>query len=79
MSFIFEGDFDLGAIELDPAVVDKHVLRHDFRHTQFLQMFSGLLDLTGSFGIGFILCGLPSLLVGLQLLRQGSGSRDRPG
>lgn len=42
-------------------------------------VFSGLLDLTGSFGIGFILCGLPSLLVGLQLLRQGSGSRDRPG
>jgi MFS family permease len=33
-------------------------------------MYSGLLDLTGSYGIGFIVCGVPALLVGVQLLRQ---------
>jgi MFS family permease len=33
-------------------------------------IYSGLLDLTGSYGIGFIVCGVPALLVGLQLLRQ---------
>jgi len=37
-------------------------------------MYSGLLDLTGSYGIGFIVCGVPALLVGVQLLRQ----RARP-
>jgi MFS family permease len=34
-------------------------------------MYSGLLDTTGSYGIGFIVCGVPALLVGVQLLRQG--------
>jgi MFS family permease len=33
-------------------------------------IYSGLLDLTGRYGIGFIVCGLPALLVGIQLLRQ---------
>jgi len=33
-------------------------------------VYSGLLDLTGSYGIGFIVCGVPALLVGVQLLRQ---------
>ena len=33
-------------------------------------VYSGLLDLTGSYGIGFIMCGVPALLVGLQLLRR---------
>lgn len=33
-------------------------------------MYSGLLDTTGSYGIGFIVCGLPALYVGIQLLRQ---------
>ncbi len=33
-------------------------------------MYSGLLDLTGSYGAGFIVCGIPALLVGVQLLRQ---------
>jgi nitrate/nitrite transporter NarK len=33
-------------------------------------MYSGLLDLTGSYGIGFIVCGVPALLVGAQLVRQ---------
>ena len=33
-------------------------------------MYSGLLDVTGSYGIGFIVCGVPALLVGVQLLRQ---------
>jgi ABC-type uncharacterized transport system permease subunit len=32
--------------------------------------YSGLLDTTGSYGIGFIVCGLPALFVGIQLLRQ---------
>ena len=41
-------------------------------------VFSGLLDVTGSYGIGFILCALPSLLVGIQLLRQGPTARNRP-
>lgn len=34
-------------------------------------MFSLLLGATGSYGIGFIACGIPALLVGLVLLRQG--------
>lgn len=33
-------------------------------------MYSGLLDMTGSYGIGFVVCGLPALWVGIQLLRQ---------
>ncbi len=33
-------------------------------------MYSGLLDTTGSYGIGFVVCGVPALLVGIQLLRQ---------
>jgi len=33
-------------------------------------VYSGLLDLTGRYGIGFVVCGLPALLVGIQLLRQ---------
>jgi MFS family permease len=32
--------------------------------------YSGLLDLTGSYGIGFVVCGVPALLVGVRLLRQ---------
>ena len=33
-------------------------------------LYSGLLDLTGRYGIGFVACGLPALFVGVQLLRQ---------
>jgi len=33
-------------------------------------MYSALLDATGSYGIGFVACGIPALWVGLQLLRQ---------
>ena len=33
-------------------------------------MFSALLGLTGSYGIGFMACGIPALLVGVNLLRQ---------
>ncbi len=33
-------------------------------------VYSGLLDLSGSYGIGFVVCGIPALLVGVQLLRQ---------
>jgi MFS family permease len=39
-------------------------------------IYSGLLDLTGSYGIGFVVCGLPALIVGVQLLR---APRDRHG
>lgn len=34
-------------------------------------IYSALLALTGSYGIGFLVCGLPSLLVGIDLLRRG--------
>jgi MFS family permease len=37
-------------------------------------IYSGLLDLTGSYGIGFVVCGVPALLVGVQLLRQRAKS-----
>ena len=35
----------------------------------FPLMFSGLLEFTGSYGLGFIACALPSLLVGFQMIR----------
>jgi len=38
-------------------------------------MYSGLLDLTGSYGIGFIACGVPALLVGVNLLRQSASAK----
>jgi len=38
-------------------------------------IYSGLLDLTGSYGIGFIVCSIPALLVGVQLLRQGGSAK----
>ncbi len=34
-------------------------------------IYSGLLDVTGSYGIGFIVCGLPALVVGVMLWRTG--------
>jgi MFS family permease len=37
-------------------------------------VYSGLLSLTGSYGLGFILCGVPALLVGFDLLRVGGSS-----
>jgi MFS family permease len=39
-------------------------------------MYSGLLDLTGSYGIGFVVCGVPALLVGVQLLRQTASAKS---
>ena len=33
-------------------------------------IYSGLLDVTGSYGIGFIVCGVPALWVGLRMVRQ---------
>jgi MFS family permease len=38
--------------------------------------YSGLLDLTGSYAIGFIVCGIPALLVGIRLLRRQGGTPD---
>lgn len=35
-------------------------------------VYAGLLRTTGSYGIGFVVCGLPSLFVGINLLRQKS-------
>ena len=37
-------------------------------------VYSALLDLTGNYGVGFVVCGVPALLVGVQLLRRKSGS-----
>jgi nitrate/nitrite transporter NarK len=34
-------------------------------------VYSGLLSLTGSYGVGFMVCGVPALLVGFDLLRGG--------
>ena len=33
-------------------------------------MYSALLGLTGSYGVGFIVCAIPALVVGVNLLRQ---------
>ena len=38
-------------------------------------IYSGFLQLTGSYGAGFIVCGLPALLVGVQLLRRRASAR----
>jgi len=38
-------------------------------------LYSGLLDTTGSYGIGFIVCGVPALWVGVQLLRQSKAAK----
>ena len=35
-------------------------------------VYSGLLSLTGSYGIGFAVCAIPALWVGISLIRQGS-------
>ena len=35
-------------------------------------VYAALLSLTGSYGIGFVVCAIPSLLVGIGLLRQKS-------
>jgi len=33
-------------------------------------LYSGLLEVSGSYGVGFVVCGLPALFVGIQLLRR---------
>ena len=33
-------------------------------------VYAALLRTTGSYGIGFVVCGLPSLVVGINLLRR---------
>ena len=38
-------------------------------------MYSALLGLTGSYGLGFIVCGIPALLVGINLLRQSASAK----
>jgi nitrate/nitrite transporter NarK len=35
-------------------------------------VYSGLLNATGSYGIGFVVCGLPALLIGFRLMRAES-------
>jgi MFS family permease len=39
-------------------------------------VYAGLLSLTGSYGVGFILCGVPALLVGFDLLRPAASAAD---
>ncbi|HSQ03661.1 MAG TPA: MFS transporter [Burkholderiales bacterium] len=41
-------------------------------------LYSVLLGLTGSYGIGFIVCGLPALLVGFDLLRSDRSAVVKP-
>jgi hypothetical protein len=38
-------------------------------------LYSALLGLTGSYGLGFIVCGIPALLVGVTLLRQSTSAK----
>lgn len=38
-------------------------------------IYSGLLNVTGSHGIGFVMCGIPALFVGVQLLRQRASAK----
>lgn len=38
-------------------------------------MYSGMLDMTGSYGIDFIVCDMPALLVGTLLLRQSQSAK----
>src|SRR5688572_7407344 len=40
-------------------------------------LYSGLLELTGSYGVGFLVCGLPALMVGAQLLRSAERASPR--
>jgi hypothetical protein len=39
--------------------------------------FSGLLERTGGYTAGFLMCGIPPLLVGIQLLRQRTAELRR--
>jgi len=39
-------------------------------------MYSALLGLTGSYGVGFIVCALPALLVGVNLLRPRASAKS---
>ena len=38
-------------------------------------IYSGLLDLTGNYGIGFVVCGVPALWVGMHLLRRHASAK----
>ncbi len=38
-------------------------------------IYSTLLETTGSYGAGFVACGLPALLVGILLVRQGRAAK----
>jgi MFS family permease len=38
-------------------------------------IYSTLLETTGSYGVGFVACGLPALLVGILLVRQGRAAK----
>ena len=38
-------------------------------------LYSALLGLTGSYGLGFIVCGIPALVVGVIMLRQGESAK----
>ena len=39
-------------------------------------LYSMLLDVSGSYGIGFVVCAVPALLVGVVLLRQRAAARS---
>ena len=39
-------------------------------------LYSALLGLTGSYGLGFIVCGIPALLVGVYMLRESKSAKS---
>jgi len=39
-------------------------------------MYSALLGLTGSYGLGFIVCAIPAVMVGIHLLRHGAPAKS---
>ena len=38
-------------------------------------IYSGLLEVTGSYGIGFVVCSVPALLAGVLLIRQSNAAK----
>jgi hypothetical protein len=39
-------------------------------------VYSGLLNVTGSYGAGFVACGIPALVIGVVLLRARDAAKS---
>ena len=50
--------------------------RYFTQNNTYTTSLTTLLNLTGSYGIGFIVCGVPALLVGIQLLRRSAAAKS---